>query len=593
MNRTGLDFVEEEGSLTSSGGRPPMRAMDDMAEIQQTYASLADRWQYVGQVEWQASYVEGIVLFMLSAPLSFIGNVNLDAFQRFTYWSGDMEVRVELQSQPFQQGQLIMYFVPETTSSDVLAEQALSRTVMTVCPHVKFCAGGSRSVTLRIPFVHRKNRLNLINAGDLVNNSCGIFVCQVFNSLQVAVDAIQTSAILNMFVRLPSSHFTVLRLMPVLGLLEFAAKSRVIKDRSDGFVDVDEKEGVERRESRGFALGKKRGKSVVQGGYISTAANVVNIAAAGIDFARVADRNGRAIQNRNLDYPNVGTNAVQTVRMGGLDLANGRDQMGACRVLDVGPSRGDILTHQDVGSSAEEMSIEYLASKATFFESFEWTAGDSVGDILYTGIATVTPGMMGGAIGNPYQPTLMEYVMLPHMLWRADLIVKLEVVSTQFHSGRLAFVTRYGDFSNSTDIDEALTQYVQVLDVSATQTCFEIPIPWLSDREMLRVNNHPGYDDAHDFALGSYEVVVLSGLQYGGVSDRVEINVYLAAKNVQYDFPGFGTGYIEVLNPHDPPPPLANVGGDVAHSQERVLRSCVASSGKTRKKKSKPQSLPL
>jgi len=522
---------------------------------------------------------------MLAAPLSFVGNVNQDAFQRFTYWSGEMEVRIELQSQPFQQGQMIMYFVPETDSTGVLAEQASSRTQQTACPHVKFCAGGSRSIVLRIPFVHRKNRLNLVQIDGSMDNNCGIFVLQVFNELRVAVDALQTSAILSVFVRLPNSHFSVLRIFsPVSDLVGRAAASRMIKDKSDGFVEVEEKD--DERNRRGNALGVKRGKSVVQGGYISTAANIVNIAAAGVDFARVADRNGRAIQGRNLDYPNVGTNAVQTVRMGGLDLANGRDQMGACRVLDIGPSRGDILTHQDVGSGAAEMSTEYLASKATFWESFQWSGSNTAGDILYTGISTVTPGMMSAAVNNPYQPTLMEYVMLPHMLWRADLVVRIEVISTQFHSGRLAFVTRYGDFSNSGSLDEALMQYVQILDVTATQTCFEVPIPWLSDREMLRINNHPGYDNASDFALGSYEIVVLTGLQFGGVSDTVAVNVYLSAKNVQYDFAGFGASYIEVLNPHDPPPPLVNVEGDGSRAQENKLRSCVPGSGKLLSKKS-------
>jgi len=339
-------------------------------------------------------------------------------------------------------------------------------------------------------------------------------------------------------------------------------------------VMADEKED-ERPARRRGAFGKQKGRTVTQGGYISTAANVVSMAAAGVDFAKQMHKKGKALQAGNLDYPNVGTNACPVVAMGGLDLANGRDQIGAQRYLDIAPGRGDILTHQEVGSSVEEMDMRYLAGKATFYESFDWSASDVEGDILYSDAITLTPGMMSAAVNNPYQPTLMEYVMLPHMLWRGDLVVNIEVVSTQFHSGRLAFVTRYGDFNSSTTLTEALTQYAQILDVSATQTTFEIPIPWLSDREMLRVSSHPGYDDAHDFALGVYEIVVLNGLQCGGVADSVAVNVYLSARNIHYDFPGMGTGRIEVVNRYDPPPALADSVEVSSSRKEKTNESSV------------------
>jgi len=446
---------------------------------------------------------------------------------------------------------VIAYFVPEMTPTNVNLHVKSSRTSQTTTVHTKMSAGGARSVVLTIPYVHRLNKLN-IPLGISPTNIQGTLTVQVFNSLTVGADAIQNSAALSIFARFKNPTFEILnRAPPSLESFRAMVFSASLYNVEAGFLEIDAKEEDD-EEQRAPARRKRRQRKVAyaQGGYLSVARNVTRILHGGIDFADTTWRAGRAIQRTRFDYPNMGTNPVPQIPMGGLDLANGMNQLQYCRVLDIAPARGDVLTEEDTGTNAPEMSIAYLAAKPTFWETFRWSASDAPGSVLYSEHITVTPGMLASVVNSSYQPTLMEYVLLPYNFWRGDIVVKIEVIGTQFHSGRLAVCTSYGGYTDPTSLSDALLQYAQIADVSATAMQFEAVIPWRGDREMCRIAHHPGFDDIRNFSIGRYTIVVVNPLQFGEVADSVEVNVYLSVTNLRYDFPGFGPASISIVDPY-------------------------------------------
>jgi len=365
------------------------------------------------------------------------------------------------------------------------------------------------------------------------------------------VDALQTIATIAVFVSFPKSSFEVIKFGA--GGLNWSRELSMLHSQSKQveYVVVEEEE----KEGRRVQVRLKPGlRSQVQGGYLSVAANVVGVMNDTIDFANKVRRKGKAIRGNDLDYPNAGANPVPTIEVGTVDIANGMSQMTMCRFLDIGPSRGDILTHLAVSTTADEMDLHALMARPTFYETFNWSATDASGVSIYHGDLTIAPGMLSAAVGTLFQPTLMEYSILPYNLWRATLVYTFEIIATQYHSGRLGFLTRIGSPDNSPDIGSAYDQYGNTMDIAGKNIKFEFRVKYEAATDMLRVPHEPGWGSNLEYltySMGTYGVYVLNPLQFGGVAEQIQINVYLSAEDVTYDMPGQGLTGIVVDNPYD------------------------------------------
>jgi hypothetical protein len=526
----GITFDEVEPLGETSGGRPVMSVDENrMAEKQITYQDIAERWQLLNTGVWATTDASNALLIDYEAPWDMIFGQNVSAFNAFMFFRGDILMRIELQSQPFQQGVLIAFFAPETTSARIGNSIAGSRTSQTLLPHVKISAGAARSVVFRIPFVHHKDRLNIVT-GNVVDNIMGSMHLRVFNVLRVGVGAIQTSAVWSIFVSFPKADFQIMR--P-------AALPRE----------------PQREEEKGYTIVhrprfRNGGRVYVEGGVMSVASGVMDVVGESVDFVRGVVKQGAILANK-LDYPNVAINPAPMQNLGAFDIALGTNQAFGGRVLDITPRRGDIMTYADVQTPCDEMLFSCLLEKPTYWESFEWTAGDAVGQQLYEDFITISPGATSTLINVSFQPTLMEFVALPFNFWKGDLVVKIEVIGTQFHSGKLAFVTRYGDYAlGVVTVFEALSQYAHIIDVAGGNMEFEFVIPWRSDREMLRVSHHAGLTPLSDYVAGVWQIVVVNPLQYNGVSDAVQVNVYLSMRQGKLEFPGNSISRIRVDDPY-------------------------------------------
>jgi len=498
MLRTGVSFQDAVAPAltTSLRGVPNKMKQDDCGEQGISFVDLAGRAQFVKNFVWDTTNSVGQILYSARVPWDLLAGVNITPFRAFMYFQGDVEITVQMQSQPFQQGKLICYFVPLAEGPEVASFLATSRTSQTLAPNIMIPAGEPKDVTLRIPFVHFLKRLSYTRSAT---QTLGTFVIAVFNTLNVG-ESTQNYCNLSVFVKFPRADFQVLD--PQLGL-----------DPDDEKVD-----------SQGGVLGKVR--------------NVTRALDKGVDFAQSV---GGAVEGFALDAPAFAENPLPITRRGFPILA-AVEKLEFSEFLGERPSEQRVAVGPEFGLGIDEQMLTTLRQRLTFSQTFRWTFENAPNDLVCEGVMTPCPGVLFA--GAAYQPTLMEYATLPFTYWRGSLRVLVEFVGTSFHSGRLAFVTRYGKQpGGATTLVDSMSQYASVLDMTGSNPTFELDIPWRSDREMCLVpHSRITGLNFHEVAIGVWQLVVLNQLQFvETVAPYVDVNVYLSVgDDFITDFAGNG-----------------------------------------------------
>ncbi|QKQ15142.1 hypothetical protein 2 [Lactuca sativa marnavirus] len=157
--------------------------------------------------------------------------------------------------------------------------------------------------------------------------------------------------------------------------------------------------------------------------------------------------------------------------------------------------------------SADELSLAYLLSKESFFGSTSWSTSDIAGAQIFN--ARISPSLCGqtninnsasAPVGKRVYHTPLSYVGAMFRHWRGDIIIRVKVVCTKFHKGRLKIsYDPVGDIS-TTNPDEN-TVYTQIVDIGE-QDDIEFVIPyhqdvgWLRHDQTIQDNWTPGNANA-------------------------------------------------------------------------------------------------
>ena len=501
---TGVSFSDTTAAPPTVGGRGVNLVVDetknDMSEQQIDYVSLAERFQWTETILWNTNQGLSTVLGSYNVPWDLLSSTaNRNPFQQFVYWRGTVKLKFQLQSNMFQQGSLIAWFVPVTSFDELAANGSLdNRTSQTVVPHVIMQAGASRNATLEIPFVHYLERLD---PGDASTTSLGTLVISVFNRLKTGdlASGDMLNCKLSVFASFPNSQFQVIAPTTV-EIIPQGAVASTMKDVGDNITGV---------------IGKT------------------------IDFAdKNADKIAAVGALGGLDRPNCGINTSQFVAKKYPELAN------ACnvdqnQVLALYPNRTCEMAPIDVGCNEDEMSFAHLRSLRSLLGTYEWEAKQQAGDTILTGLLVPTPGAISTILSGIFTPTMLEYTTLPFALWRGGLRYRIQIIGSKVHTGRLVFCTHYGRVAEAIPFEEAMSQYAHVFDFSADQNVFEVTVPWRSNREMLRVPTGSA-TNISDYSMGEYSIRIVTPLQYmESVANNVEVNVYLsAADDFETDYVG-------------------------------------------------------
>jgi len=513
-SKVGVSFADTTAAPDSVGGRGSSiiidHKSDDMNEVPINFASIVDRYQWVKTITWTTTQQTNSILGSFRIPWGLLSSAtNQSSFKSFVYWKGKVRVKIQLQSNMFQQGAIIAYFVPLTDQDEINRHIVSDRTSQSVCPHVFLTAGSSRNATLDIPFVHFLKRLDL-GQEETPNFDLGTLVISVFNPLHTgeAAEGHALNCKIGVFGSFPESNFQVLDPTGGVSIVPQGAFSSKVTHVSN---------------------------------------NISNVADSTVDFKnRQTDnmeggaKNSTAVSG--MDKPNVGVNTLQVVRKKYPDFANASN-IEQNQVLALYPGRSQLMTPDEVGSTEDEMCFEYLRVRTkSFLTTLEWKSSDDTGTTLFFGELTPCPGVITSGAGSVYQPTLLEYSTLPFSLWRGGLRLTVQIVGSKVHSGRIVVCTHYGRTSASIPFEQAMSQYAHVFDFSAEKNTFEVDFPWRSSRQMLRVPCGT-FDDLSDFSMGEFSIRVINPLQVmDSVASFVQINLYWSAcEDFTADFLGANT----------------------------------------------------
>lgn len=200
--------------------------------------------------------------------------------------------------------------------------------------------------------------------------------------------------------------------------------------------------------------------------------------------------------------------------------------------------------------SADELSIPYLKQKESFFGQTSWSTSDIIGTQLFN--TRINPflhnqedvlGPAAAVVGKRAWHTPVSYLGHLFRHWRGDLIIRVKIVCTKFHKGRLKIsYDPLADITTSDPSENAV--YTHIVDIGE-QDDLEIRVPyhqalaWLELDTTLQSNWSPGNANAPrpNIDNGVMTVRVLTALTAPAAGSIQLLFFVRGAPNLEYANP--------------------------------------------------------
>jgi hypothetical protein len=194
------------------------------------------------------------------------------------------------------------------------------------------------------------------------------------------------------------------------------------------------------------------------------------------------------------------------------------------------------------GVAQDELSIAYLSGIPSYFTNFTWTQAAASTSPLFK--MPIYPGLVRqeGLATAFQQPTALAMTCEPFGYWRGKIKIRFDVVCTQFHRGKIAFVYEPNVGQNVLIDSSGLTlnkQHVFVLDLQEAQTV-ELCFDWASPRAWLECNGYviwsSGVDSSSQELFNGYvSVYPMTKLQSPDAGD-IYVNVFVSGQDMHYNY---------------------------------------------------------
>lgn len=223
-------------------------------------------------------------------------------------------------------------------------------------------------------------------------------------------------------------------------------------------------------------------------------------------------------------------------------------------------------------TEADELDIQTIAARELFLTNFPWSTSDAPETTLFS--IRVTPVQWDQETAtNGYALTPSALAAVPFAFWRCKMCYRFQVVSSNYHKGKLRFVwDPHGFASNEFNVN-----YTQIVDI-AMEKDFNIEIAWGQDTHFCITANIAGAsskpfsasligDAGNSQTNGVLRVLVLNELTTpnSDINNDVQVNVFTKACDLEVAVPDAteinalqwfpdGAGAGEVVEPGEEPP---------------------------------------
>lgn len=494
--------------------------------------NFLSRMVIINQGTWSSTQVAGKTLANLTFPSALFKtgstnfNQNVYKLDGFAAMKAKVKVRIEINSQPFQAGALLLHYVPYSeymnshakwytdTDTDLVAASG--------CPHVVMNLANTTSMSFTTPYISPYLFFSLPQGqgsfGNVVISVLSPLASQAANSVNYTVWA----AFEDVELRYPTDA-------PL----------------TTNFAQVGKE--IQKMETRGAISGTVRS--------IGTAvADVLPWVGLGwlSEPARfITDAGETVLKMLGFSKPSVEA-PITRVRQSPTQYFLNADGVDTSHKLGLSAANALATIPGWAGTDEDEMRLDYICSRPNYYKTFIWNTSAVADTSLYAQpnsplwfqtISALTTGNYAQTVSLP----LVSKIATQFATWRGTLVYTFHVVKTQFHSGRLRVSFRPLSYPKTALADDVqfINQpgyaYTDEIDLSAGTTfTFEVPYvsvrPWM--HTMYDANTaYPG-GDIRNSATGLVQVSVINPLVAAGtVNSAVEVVVFVHMKDAQFASP--------------------------------------------------------
>lgn len=408
-------------------------------QLVETYNPIVDRYTLFANIEWTIEQSQESSLFSYDLPNDALAALCVGSsrcsvpfcvpFNIYRYWNGDINIKIQLNSNKFQIGRIMVawYYYPAGYEKNRDNMYTASQT-----PHVLLNAGSSNEAELVIPYKHWKPMLTTKARKDcVVPLVVGRMQAFILAPLAIAPGANgPKSAYISLFISLPRSQFTGL----VDGGIRFTETemlstiSTVLKkaDKIIGDINCDNPISTQ----------------PVQ--YLVPTASHNWSAGTGVS---------EVIHNLRLDYSTIGS-----ARVGDIGVSQSAIGIPASTFGLLKPFAWEVNVNNSYGKMIWDMNVHPMCDK----------------DKLRVWLGK-------GEVLSKYAIPPVGVLSSMFMYWRGTLELKFEIVSSQFHTGRLLVAYIPGFTGRNVTLNQAKNSAHAVFSLQEASS-FTFRVPYIADR---------------------------------------------------------------------------------------------------------------
>lgn len=478
-----VNFTDDQAIATDSlaaNRNLPRHLLSNGNEVREhSVKAFLKRPEKIANITWTTDQPQLTNLISIPVPSSLLTTMYREKLKGFGLLRADVVFKLQLNSQPFQAGRLLMTYTPVPAYlRDRFPHTRRTLARLTALPNLTLDISKQTEINITVPYISSLTHYNLIQAlGDWA-----VFDVWVYSPLNSNSDQS-----VNISVR---AYFDNVELgaLTQQSLATFDASGNYVSAESQGQEGIDQVTLKERKAGPITTIGQG-----IRGAIGSLDRFVGKIPIVGDVFK---DVNGLAMGGLNIlsrfgfGKPTNIDNATPVFLDAFRSFPNGNG-VDNSHNLTIDMKNTIMPLPGFAGSEVDELSLKYLMQTPQYYATFPITTDQSVGTMIWgetndlwkEDIPRINNDYSIDAFDAPHlyaEPTLHWYVGSNFNYWKGDIIYHITLVKTDYHSVRLKFV--YDPMAlNPSDITYTSSEYCYsvVLDFR-DKTDFYVRIPFVS-----------------------------------------------------------------------------------------------------------------
>lgn len=470
---------------------------------------MAKPWA-LATANWSTSSSANDVLYTLNiAPQLSIVSQWANKIQGYNLVRGTAVIRVVINANPFQQGKLLMSFVPIAQNITGQLSRTKCLNQKTQCPNVEIDCRDSTAI-LHIPYIAPTDFYSIADGYF----DWGTMTLSVLSPLLIG-GAGENTVQFTIFLSFEDFELAA----PIVPQSGGAPKRKKASRPAKSVSSATYKES---QAMSGGSVSRALSATASAAGYL---AEIPMLSTVGGTAAWVLRGASKVASFFGWSKPQNDTVPCISARRLANFMPNSTGNSNAAN-LGLYHDAGVETMPDMAGNDMDEMSFNYLKGRKAYVTKFTWASTDVSGTTL-KGLSVVPttfyePGVttLSGTVANWASHTPFSYLSKFFIYWRGSIEITLKIVKTDFHSGRLLITfTPLNSPTTTPTVQSSILALREIVDIR-TQSEIKLRLPYLLASKYTATNA----------SSGILEVKVLNELKNPETcSSTVNILVYASA----------------------------------------------------------------